>query len=65
VRNETQDDQLARFTIDQRLVPLTDNHDHTQLATPRFARRRFRDERLAGGRRDLCSTRRTDSRTDS
>jgi hypothetical protein len=37
VLNETQDNQLARFTIDQRLVPLTDYHDHTQLSTPRFS----------------------------
>jgi hypothetical protein len=37
VLNEAQDNQLARFTIDQRLVPLTDYHDHTQLSTPRFS----------------------------
>ncbi len=37
VTNHVQNNNLALLTIDQRLAPLTDNHDHTQYANPRFS----------------------------
>ena len=37
VTNSLQNNQLARYTVDEQIVPLTDFHDHTQLSTPRFS----------------------------
>ncbi len=37
VTNDRQNNDLARLTVDRRLVPLTQNRDHSQLSTPRFS----------------------------
>lgn len=37
VTNEQQTNQLAVLGADQRLLPITDLHDHTQFSTPRYS----------------------------
>jgi len=37
VTNRVQDNQLEVLTVDQRQVPLTELHDHTQFSTPRYS----------------------------
>ncbi len=55
VTNEVQDNQLAVMTVDRRLQPLTDLHDHTQFSTPRMSPdgRALAVSVWADGRRDL------------
>lgn len=55
VTNAVQDTQLAAMTVDRRLEPLTDLHDHTQFSTPRSSPdgRALAVSVWADGRRDL------------